>query len=199
MSGRIAPSKRLEDILAAFGRVRGVEAHAQLHIFGTVEQRHREYAATLPLAAPGVALRGASFDHGHLREPWRAAVVIGTNQGSPNAVLEAMAAGIPVIANDSGGTRDCVIGGETGWLLGENAPVDEIAAAMLQAARAPEEAAMLGARAREFVRAHRRIEEMAQRYLAALVPEMGPAHEKMTAWTPPPESPPICALQASSR
>ena len=121
MSGRIAPSKRLEDILAAFGRVRSVEAHAQLHIFGTFEQRHREYAATLPLIAPGVALRGASFDHGHLREPWRAAVVIGTNQGSPNAVLEAMAAGIPVIANDSGGTRDCVTGGETGWLLGRSA------------------------------------------------------------------------------
>ena len=199
VSGRIAPSKRLEDILAAFGRVRGVEAHAQLHIFGTVEPRHREYAATLWLTAPGVTLRGASFDHGHLREPWRAAVVIGTNQGSPNAVLEAMAAGIPVIANDSGGTRDCVIGGETGWLLGERAPVDEIAAAMLQAARAPELAAMLGVRAREFVRARHCLEEMAARYLAALVAEMVPAHEKMTAWTPPLESPPICVLQASSR
>jgi glycosyltransferase involved in cell wall biosynthesis len=104
-----------------------------------------------------------------------------------------------VIANDSGDTRDCVIGGETGWLLGEKAPGEEIAAAMLQAAQAPEEAAMLGARAREFVRAHRCIEDMAARYLAALVPEMVPAHEKMTAWTPPLESPPICALQASSR
>ena len=147
VSGRIAPSKRLGGHPRRVRASRSVEAHAQLHIFGTVEQRHREYAATLAAHRAGVALRGASVDHGHLREPWRGAVVIGTNQGSPNAVLEAMAAGIPVIANDSGGTRDCVIGGETGWLLGERAPVDEIAAAMLQAAQAPEEARMLGARA----------------------------------------------------
>ena len=144
-------------------------------------------------------LRGASFDHGYLREAWRAAVVIGTNQGSPNAVLEAMAAGIPVIANDSGGTRECMAGGETGWLLGEQARPGEIARAMLEAAQSPAQAAALGARAREFVRMHHSIEEMAAKYLAVLVPEPAPAHEKMAAWTPPPGSPPFCALPASSR
>ena len=199
VSGRIAPSKRLEDILEAFSHARNAEPHAELHIFGTVEERHREYAATLCLSAPGVVLRGASFDHGYLREAWRAAVVIGTNQGSPNAVLEAMAAGIPVIANDSGGTRECMAGGETGWLLGEQARPGEIARAMLEAAQSPAQAAALGARAREFVRMHHSIEEMAAKYLAVLVPEPAPAHEKMAAWTPPPGSPPFCALPASSR
>ena len=199
VSGRIAPSKRLEDILEAFSHARNAEPHAELHIFGTVEERHREYAATLCLPAPGVVLRGASFDHGYLREAWRAAVVIGTNQGSPNAALEAMAAGIPVIANDSGGTRECMAGGETGWLLGEQARPGEIARAMLEAAQSPAQAAALGARAREFVRMRHSIDEMAAKYLAVLVPETAPAHEKMTAWTPPPESPPFCALPASSR
>jgi glycosyltransferase involved in cell wall biosynthesis len=197
--GRIAPSKRLEEIVAAFALTLARHAGAELHVFGTVEERHRKYASNLGLNAPGVTARGASFDHAHLREPWRAAVVIGTHQGSPNAVLEAMAAGIPVIANDSGGTRESVLDGETGWLLRERATIDEIAAAMIDAAENGERSAAMGARARQFVRAHHSIEEMARRYLAVLTPAPALAHEKMAAWMPPLESPPTCASPASSR
>jgi len=197
--GRIAPSKRLEDIITAFAQTLARDAGAELHVFGTIEERHREYACKLGLNAPGVVARGASFDHVHLREPWRAAVVIGTNQGSPNAVLEAMAAGVPVIANDSGGTRESVLDGETGWLLREGATIGEIAAAMVDAAANAERSAAMGARAREFVGAHHSIEEMARSYLAVLMPETHFAHEKMAAWTPPLESPHTCASPASSR
>jgi glycosyltransferase involved in cell wall biosynthesis len=199
LSGRIAPSKRIEDIVAAFGRVRDRLRDAQLHLFGRIEERHEAYAAALGLDAPGVVMRGESFDHAHFREPWTAAVVIGTHQGSPNAVLEAQAAGVAVIANDSGGTRETVMDRETGWLLPGDASVESIAAAMLEAVTDAERNAHVAARGRELVCARRTIGEMARRYLAVLAPESGRAHEKMHAWMPPPESPPSFASQASSR
>src|SRR6185436_9100424 len=76
VSGRIAPSKRLADVLAAFELLRAAHPSAELHLFGNVEERHRPYAAGLACAVPGVMLRGPSFDHSHFREPWTAAVVI---------------------------------------------------------------------------------------------------------------------------
>jgi glycosyltransferase involved in cell wall biosynthesis len=45
-------------------------------------------------------------------------------EGQSNSVLEAMAAGVPVVATDIPGTRDLVVHGETGFL----APVGERAA-----------------------------------------------------------------------
>lgn len=38
-------------------------------------------------------------------------------EGMPNAILEAMAVGLPVIATDIGGTRELIVSGETGLIL----------------------------------------------------------------------------------
>lgn len=38
------------------------------------------------------------------------------NEGFPNAVMEAMASGLPVVATDTGGTRELIIDGHTGFL-----------------------------------------------------------------------------------
>jgi glycosyltransferase involved in cell wall biosynthesis len=115
-----------------------------------------------------VHFRGAMPDLAHLREPegWSAQIVIGTHQGSPNAVLEAMAAGVPVIANDSGGTRE-LVSRRTGWLLPEAASERQIAAAMRAVIDKPEKARERAARAREQV-ARRGLDGMAASYLALL-------------------------------
>lgn len=49
-----------------------------------------------------------------------------TGEGLPNSVLESMAAGVPVIATNSGGTKEAVADGETGVLV---APSDVTALA----------------------------------------------------------------------
>jgi glycosyltransferase involved in cell wall biosynthesis len=126
-------------------------------------------------------------------------VVLGTHQGCPNAVLEAMAAAVPVIANDSGGTRELVANGTTGWLLPEEATCEAIASAMRSACGDAATAGAMGVRAREHVRRRHTIEAMADGYLRILAPENAAAHEKITAWIPAPESPPTFASPASNR
>ena len=186
VSGRIAPSKRLETVLDAFARVQRAHPAAVLEIVGVAQDRDRDYAAALVRAARGraVRFRGARFDHTHLAEPYTATVVLGTHQGSPNAVLEAMAAGIAVIANDSGGTAELVIDAETGWLLAQDAGAVELADAMLDAIARPGHAEALAASARERVRAHFTLTSMASHYLAILEGESAAGREKMTPCNP---------------
>ena len=49
------------------------------------------------------------------------------NEGFPNAVMEAMAASLPVVATDTGGTRELVVDGYTGFVVpaGESAALAE--------------------------------------------------------------------------
>jgi glycosyltransferase involved in cell wall biosynthesis len=170
VSGRIAPSKRLETIVAAFARVASAAPASELHVVGQAEPRHARYAVELFARARGLAVRvrGAMADLGHLEEDFTATVVLGTHQGCPNAVLEAMAAGIPVIANASGGTAELVRGGVTGWLLSEASPAGELAEAMRQCIERPDLAESCRRHAHEHVAAGFSLEAMARGYLDCL-------------------------------
>jgi len=168
VSGRIAPGKRLETVLEAFSRTVTQFPGARLDLFGQAEPRHREYLEVLRARAQGlaVAFHGAQPELGFLDEPFTAAIVLGTHQGCPNAVLEAMAAGIAVIANASGGTGELVQGGETGWLLPESCTALEVAAAMGQAAADAGHCRRLGQAGRERAASRHSLEDMAVRYLS---------------------------------
>ena len=167
VSGRIAPSKHLETIIAAFARVHARHPDCELHIAGQAEPRHADYLAGLTRAAgAGMVFRGALPDLAHLQEGWSAQVVIGTHQGSPNAVLEAMAAGVPVIANDSGGTHE-LIDAATGWLLPEHASQQDLEAALLTVLADPCAAQARARAARAKVEAFS-LPRMATAYLAVL-------------------------------
>jgi glycosyltransferase involved in cell wall biosynthesis len=168
VSGRIAPTKFLEEIVHAFRIVLLTHPRAQLHVYGSAEPRHASYARSVVTQAADllghhVFLHGATCDAAHVLHRHDVAVVLGVHQGCPNACLEALAVGIPVVANDSGGTREIVIDGRTGWLVGDVAP-QTVATALLAILADPAEAQRRAHRGRAHV-AHRfSIEGMAKAY-----------------------------------
>ena len=84
-------------------------------------------------------------------------------EGIPNALLEAMAAGRAVVATAVGGTPEVVRDGETGWLVPPGSAV-ALADALEQALRDPAEARRRGAAARRAVLDHMSIEAMVARH-----------------------------------
>jgi glycosyltransferase involved in cell wall biosynthesis len=61
----------------------------------------------------------------------------GDREGVPNAMLEAMASGLPVVATSHGGIPEAVENGKSGLLVPEQSPA-ELAQAMLTLAGDPE-------------------------------------------------------------
>ncbi|MEO8102015.1 MAG: glycosyltransferase [Betaproteobacteria bacterium] len=168
VSGRIAPSKRLETILEAFAIASARVPRMRMDIVGQAEPRHRDYLERIFAATAGFAIEfhGACPGLDYFDAPYTAAVVLGTHQGCPNVVLEAMAAGLAVIANDSGGTGELVRHGETGWLLPEACTAVELARALVAAAGDAARAQQYGRAGRVHVARNHSLEDMAIRYLS---------------------------------
>jgi glycosyltransferase involved in cell wall biosynthesis len=175
--GRIAPTKFLLEIVAAWRLVRAAVLGTELHVLGTAEARHRAYAERL-LAAVGDDLDAGVFVHGAAPDAparladYDVAVVLGESQGCPNAVLEALAAGVVVVANDSGGTRELIIHGRTGLLLRERDPA-AVAAAVTRLLLDPALAARLSAAGRAHVARAFSMATMAAAYQALLTEVQG--------------------------
>ncbi len=77
----------------------------------------------------------------------------GDSEGTPVAILEAQACGLPVVSTRHAGIRDVVVEGQTGLLV-EPGDVDGMAEAMLFLGENPDIAGKLGARGRERVLQH---------------------------------------------
>lgn len=82
-------------------------------------------------------------------------------EGLPTTVMEAMAAGIPVIATDVGGTRELVRDGVTGWLV---PPDDPRALAEAIGRASSSDLRVMGSTAREHARANFTIHSMAEAF-----------------------------------
>jgi len=168
VSGRVAPTKFLEEIVNAFRIVLATHPRAQLHVYGGAEPRHSDYARSVVARAADligrhVFLHGATFDAPSVLHRHDVALVLGVHQGCPNACLEALAAGVPLVANDSGGTREIVIDGRTGWLVGDVAP-RTVATALLSVLADPVEARRRARRGRAHVARRFSIDGMAKDY-----------------------------------
>jgi glycosyltransferase involved in cell wall biosynthesis len=178
VSGRIAPTKFLLEIVAAWRLVRAAMPGVELHLLGPIETRHRDYGERV-LAAIGDDLdRGVFVQGGAPDAPQRVArydvaIVLGESQGCPNAVLEALAAGVPVVANDSGGTRELIVDERTGLLLGDRAPTT-IAGAVLRLLRDPELARALAEAGRAHVARGFSMTAMAHAYQTLFSEVTGP-------------------------
>ncbi|MBL7983249.1 MAG: glycosyltransferase [Flavobacteriales bacterium] len=81
----------------------------------------------------------------------------GDSEGTPVAILEAMAAGVPVVATAHAGIADVVPQGECGLLCAEH-DVSAMAAHMIALVDDPQRAGAMGSAARAHVEAHYRME-----------------------------------------
>lgn len=77
----------------------------------------------------------------------------GDAEGTPNSILEAQAAGLPVISTRHAGINEAVVNGTTGFLVDER-DVNSMAAAMLQLLESESTARSMGSAAREHIRSN---------------------------------------------
>ena len=90
-------------------------AHFVLVGDGPLRSEIENQIARLGLA-DRVHLLGDRSDVAQLTSGFDLLVLASLHEGSPNAVIEAMAAGVPVVATAVGGTKELIIDGETGYL-----------------------------------------------------------------------------------
>ncbi len=84
-------------------------------------------------------------------------------EGTPGAVLEAAAAGLPAVATRVGGVAECVEDGRSG-LLAEASDEAGLVAAVLELLRDPERRRRMGREARRKVRSEFALDQIAGRY-----------------------------------
>lgn len=92
----------------------------------------------------------------------------GDSEGTPLAVLEAMASGVPVVATAHAGIADVVTHGEQGLLCAEQ-DVEAMAAHLLTLVDDPELAGRMGRAGRARVEAHHRVERSIEALHGVLV------------------------------
>jgi glycosyltransferase involved in cell wall biosynthesis len=165
---RLTAQKAHHVLLQAFADLRTTHPRARLVVVGSGprEQELRDLATGLGVA-DGVRFTGLRRDVADLRPAFDVACLSSVHEGVPVAVLEAMAAGTPVVATDCGALRDLVGDGEHGYLV----PVGD-AGALADRLRAladdPALRRRLGAAARGRVSDRFRLEHTARGYEALL-------------------------------
>ena len=129
-AARMVPVKRHHDLIDAFAQVARIHPQACLVLIGRgpLETELRHQVARHGLT-DRVVFHGEEPDMASLLPLLDAFVLASSTEGSSNAILEAMACGLPTIATAVGGNTELVEAGLTGFLVPPRAP-DQIALAM---------------------------------------------------------------------
>ena len=122
--GRLWPQKRIKDLIWAADLLKVIRDDVHLLIIGEGPQRWRleKYRDQVRIR-DRVHFLGARDDVARLMPHFDCFWLASGYEGQSNAVMEAMTAGVPVVASDIPGNQDLVVPGETGYLfpLGDRA------------------------------------------------------------------------------
>jgi glycosyltransferase involved in cell wall biosynthesis len=141
-TGRLHPVKGFQHLVAASHRLRSVAPSAVVAIAGDGPQRERLEA--MARAAPTVRLLGR-LDADGVADLLRAADLFvlpslelpGQREGTPTSIMEAMAAGLPIVATRTGGIPELVQDGRNGLIVPPADP-EALAEAMAALLGSPE-------------------------------------------------------------
>lgn len=112
-TGRLVAEKRVDELIALWPKVREIYSRAQLLVLGTGP----EAAPLAQLAGEGVHFLGHVEDVAPYLQAADLFVLPSATEGLSNAMLEALATGLPVIATHVGGAPDVISHQKNGWLI----------------------------------------------------------------------------------
>ena len=164
--GCLAARKDYGTLLAALAELqrRGRDFNAAL--VGDGPDRAMLEARSRELGLEGrVRFLGERSDVERLLKAMDVFVLSSREEGIPNALLEAMAAGRPSVVTDVGGNKEVLTDGDTGWLVPSQSPIP-LADALEAALSNPQEARRRGDRAHVVTVEQRSIESMVRRHEA---------------------------------
>ena len=144
--GRLRVRKGVEVLLAALAELRRRGSAAVLRIAGDGEHRPRLERAVDELGLRDAVTFLGTCDGPRVRRLLAGAaalVVPSIYEGMPLVVLEAMAAGVPVVGSRVSGIPEVVVDGETGWLVPPEDPA-ALAGALAAVLAEPAEARRRG-------------------------------------------------------
>ena len=175
---RLSEEKRpvlfIETVGAVAAHVPGVRAFVAG--VGSFEQQMQRRIDELGLQN-SVTLLGRREDVPELMQISSLLLLTSFFEGMPNVVMEAQAVGLPVVASNVGGVPDCMIDGETGYLV----PQDDIKGFVrgcVELLQHDELRAQFGAKGAAYMRSSFSRHAMAERYLNVLLDEVvAPAQE----------------------
>lgn len=137
--GRLVPIKNHELFFAAVAAARRVDPAVLGVVVGAGEREAelKALAARLGLGGDGVLWLGWRRDLPDVYAALDAVALTSHDEGTPVAVLEALAAGVPVVARDVGGVGEVLEDAGAGALLPREADADAWGSALCAAAAAP--------------------------------------------------------------
>ena len=162
--GCLAARKDYGTLLDALARLRAQGLDPWLVLVGdgperaSLEERARELGLE-----DRVRFLGERPDVDRLLPAFDVFVLSSREEGIPNALLEAMAAGRPSVATAVGGNREVLEDGSTGWIVPPQSP-EALAGALADALRRPDEARRRGDAARRSMLEHHSIGAMVRRH-----------------------------------
>lgn len=162
--GRLHPVKDQSRLLRALHSLRAMVPEAVLAIIGDGRMREELEVETDRLGLrDAVRFLGDRSDVPRLLAGMEVFALSSLSEGYSIALLEACAAGLPIVATDVGGNREIVRDGHNGRLVAAADP-DALAAALGEVLRDREVAGRMGGAGREWVLEQGSFQTMAERY-----------------------------------
>jgi glycosyltransferase involved in cell wall biosynthesis len=179
---RIVPNKMIDTLVEVMAHVGQRLPAASLTVVGGLDARHLGYWEHVQelINASGITSMHFAGPCGEVFEfldQFRVFVMLSRNQGCPNASLEAMTMGLPVVANPDGGTSAQVIHGTTGFLASADDP-RRVADYLVTLLMDEDMCQRMGSATQAHVRQHFSMERMVASYMSIFDAHSWPSRDK---------------------